>query len=105
MSWGEGDALSAQFRYPRSRSWLQFYVDLFASASPQRCKGLSLVVVPDPTRRNGCNWSLSVNAPETLPGQGALCLRHIEDELRLLFSIFDMVGGEERRIGLGLHRS
>lgn len=105
MNWGEDGALSAQFRYPRSRSWLQFYVDLFTTACPQGCKGLSLVVVPDPTRRNGCNWNLAINAPEPMAEQGARCLRQIEDDLRLLFSIFDMEAGEERRIGLGLHRS
>ena len=90
MNWDDGGVPGEQIRYPRSRTWLQLYVDMFATACPQSCRGLSLVVVPDPSRRNGCNWNLAVNVQEKRTAQGARCLRQIDDELRLLFSIFDM---------------
>ena len=93
MSSGEEGALNEhneQIRYPRSRSWLQFYVDLFTTACPKHCKDLSAVVVSDPTRCNGCNWQLAISAPEDKPEHESLCLQYIEDDLRLLFSIFDL---------------
>lgn len=90
MNWDKGSASNEQIRYPRSRTWLQLYVDMFATACPQLCREVALVVVPDPSRRNGCNWNLAIKAPEGKAAQGARCLRQIDENLRLLFSIFDM---------------
>ena len=73
------------------------------TACPQHCKDLSVVVVSDPTRRNGCNWQLAVSTPEGKPDHEFLCLQYIEDDLRLLFSIFDLEEANWHRVGRGAH--
>jgi hypothetical protein len=94
MDSGNDGAMDAQVRYPRSRRWLQFYVDLFMTNCPRHCKNLSVTVVSDLERSNGCNWQLSVLAPEGKADLTHPCLQHIESDLQLLFSTFDL--DEER---------
>jgi hypothetical protein len=91
MNFGEDDAVNEEIvRFPRSRKWLQLHVDLFMTSCPEYCKALSLTVVHDPERRNGCNWQLAVSAPEDKAEHEFLCLQHIAEDLQLLFSVFDL---------------
>ena len=106
MSFEKDDAPGTQVRYPRSRRWLQFYVDLFMTNCPRHCKDLGVTIVPDPIRQNGCNWQLSVVAPEGKAEHEPLCLEHIESDLQLLFSTFDLdEEREELREPLKLRRA
>lgn len=90
MNFGEDETLNEQIRAPRPLAWLQRYVDIFMTSCPQHCKELRLEVLPDPERRNGCNWQLWVHTPEGKADHEFHCLQYIEDDLRLLFSVFDM---------------
>lgn len=90
MNSDKDDEVQAQIRCPRPRSLLQFYVDLFMTSCPQHCKSLSMTVIPDPQRRNGCNWQLLIHTPADKADQEFLCRQHIEEDMRLLYSVFDL---------------
>lgn len=103
MNSGEDDTIDRQVRSPKSQRWIQFYVDLFLANGPKHCKEMSLIVIPDFQRRNGCNWQVSVNFPEDKADHECHCLQFIEDDLRLLFSVFDLEAEEGEASGvLGL---
>lgn len=90
MNAKEHEAITTPSRFPKSLSWLQLYVDVFLSKYPEHCKGLDVVVCPDPTRRNGCNWSLAVSCADGKTGRESACLQHTEEDLRVLFAVFDL---------------
>jgi len=106
MNCGDEDALNEQVRYPKSRRWLQFYVDLFMTNCAQHCKEVSVTVVSDPMRSNGCNWRLSVHTPAEKSEHELPCLQSIQSDLQLLFAVFDMESeSEEASSSLRLRRA
>jgi len=90
MNFGESGSLSDQVRFLRSRTWLQFHVDFYSLEFPKRCTDFSLIVVSDALRRNGCNWEVLINTPPGQVDDERFCLQYIRENLRLLFSLYDM---------------